>query len=79
MSTTTIYYETPIGIAKIVGDEHGIQSVSVLPSDAEEAVNSETPRVVPQCLQDCAHQLEEYFHGNRTEFDLKLNPQGTDF
>ena len=24
-------------------------------------------------------QLQEYFEGNRTHFDLKLNPQGTDF
>ena len=71
------YYKTPIGIAEIIGDENGIQSVSVLNDDAisDEILN----QGVPTCLQDCVTQLEEYFVGKRTNFDLKLNPKGTDF
>ncbi len=73
----TTYYKTPIGIAKIIGDENGIQSISVLDDDAicTEFLNQETPF----CLQKCISQLEEYFAGERTEFDLKLNPKGTEF
>ena len=69
----TTYYKTPIGTAKIVGDENGIQSISVLDEKVE------TSTKIPVELQDCVSQLEEYFAGRRTEFNLKLNPQGTDF
>ncbi len=69
----TTYYKTPIGTAKIVGDENGIQSVSVLDEDIE------TSKEIPKYLQDCATQLDEYFSGDRSDFDLKLNPQGTTF
>lgn len=30
-------------------------------------------------LQKAMQQLEEYFRGNRKQFDLPLNPQGTPF
>ncbi|MCF6279288.1 MAG: methylated-DNA--[protein]-cysteine S-methyltransferase [Flavobacteriaceae bacterium] len=67
------YYKTPIGTAKIEGDEDGIVSVSVLND------NIETSTTVPKCLQECVLQLKEYFNETRKEFDLKLNPRGTDF
>lgn len=69
----TAYYKTPIGTAKIVGDNNGIISITVLDYTIE------TSKKIPKYLQNCVQQLEEYFNGNRTEFNLKLNPQGTDF
>jgi methylated-DNA-[protein]-cysteine S-methyltransferase len=69
----TTYYKTPIGTAKIVGDNDGIQVVSVLDDDIE------TSKEIPICLQDCVAQLGEYFDGKRNDFNLKLNPQGTSF
>jgi methylated-DNA-[protein]-cysteine S-methyltransferase len=30
-------------------------------------------------LPECARQIREYFDGERTEFDLPLAPEGTDF
>ncbi|WP_087564876.1 methylated-DNA--[protein]-cysteine S-methyltransferase [Polaribacter sp. SA4-10] len=77
MESKITYYKTPIGTAKIIGDENGIQSVSVLDDDAisNESLNLKTP----ECLEDCVLQLEEYFTGERTNFDLKLNPKGTTF
>tara|TARA_R110002049_G_scaffold86767_5_gene220348 strand:+ start:11326 stop:11820 length:495 start_codon:yes stop_codon:yes gene_type:complete len=75
--TETTYYKTPIGIAKIIGDKNGIQSVSVLNEDAisSELLNTKTP----ECLQDCVLQLEEYFNGKRASFNLTVNPKGTSF
>ena len=35
--------------------------------------------IIPIELEDCVMQLNEYFEGSRKHFDLKLNPQGTDF
>lgn len=72
-SKPTAYYKTPIGTAKIIGDENGIIAVSVLDEVIESSKN------IPTCLQDCVQQLNEYFNGTRKEFNLKLNLQGTDF
>jgi len=73
----TTYQQTPIGIAKIVGDFNGIQSVSVLDvgTISEEALNTS----VPECLQECVVQLDEYFKGKRESFNLTVNPKGTKF
>ena len=73
----TTYQQTPIGIAKIIGDFNGIQSVSVLDDGtiSEEALNAS----VPECLQECVVQLDEYFKGKRESFNLTVNPKGTKF
>ena len=77
MNHQTTYCKTPIGIAKITGDENGIQSVSVLDDDAfdEELLNQE----IPKCLQECVVQLKEYFNKERASFNLIVNPKGTAF
>ena len=72
-SNHTTYYKTPIGTAKIVGDNNGIQSIAILDDEVK------TSNTVPECLQKCVLQLDEYFSGSRKEFNLKLNPQGTEF
>lgn len=74
----TAYYKSPIGMTKIVGDENGIQSVSLL--DKDSIIESETPYAnLASCMTDCVTQLKEYFAGTRSEFNLNLNPQGTEF
>lgn len=72
-SNQIAYYKTPIGIAKIIGNDDGIQSVSVI----DNVINPSTR--TPTCLQECVTQLDEYFNETRKVFNLKLNPQGTDF
>lgn len=72
-NNVTAYYKTPIGTAKIVGDENGISAITVV----DDAV--ETSAEIPEILKDCVQQLNEYFNGTRKQFGLKLNPQGTDF
>jgi methylated-DNA-[protein]-cysteine S-methyltransferase len=71
MSNCTI--ETPLGIAKIIGDEDGISSVTILNS------NEIITEIIPEELQDCIYQLKEYFNGEREHFSLKLNPKGSEF
>lgn len=65
--------KSPLGFTKILGDKDGITSVTVL--NSEEKITD----IIPVELEDCAIQLHEYFKGTRKQFDLKLNPQGTDF
>ncbi|MFL0352964.1 methylated-DNA--[protein]-cysteine S-methyltransferase [Xanthomarina sp. GH4-25] len=64
---------SPLGFTKISGDDDGISSIIVFNSDEK------TTDIIPECLQDCVYQLNEYFEGNRKHFDLLLNPVGTDF
>lgn len=68
-----IIINTPLGNTKIEGDNDGISSVTVLSDDIK------VSQTIPEELQDCATQLEEYFNGEREQFSLKLNPEGTDF
>ena len=79
MSKLQITYDrSPIGITKIIGNAHGIQSISLL--DSIDSMEQETPEEeLAECLHKAKKQLQEYFEGNRTEFDLKLAPQGTAF
>jgi methylated-DNA-[protein]-cysteine S-methyltransferase len=69
----TAYIQTPLGTARLTGDADGLVSVSVL---EEEMLQAEP---VPESLEDACYQLQEYFEGSRTVFDLTLNPEGTEF
>ena len=69
----TAYMHTPLGIAKLEGDVDGLAVVSVLNNEQE------VTDVIPEVLEDAVYQLNEYFEGKRTQFDLELNPTGTDF
>ncbi|TGD58706.1 methylated-DNA--[protein]-cysteine S-methyltransferase [Flavobacterium humi] len=68
----TVFINSPLGITKIEGDEHGIAVISVL---SEGKVSAK----IPKPLQEAVSQLTEYFEGKRTGFSFKLNPKGTDF
>ena len=68
----TAFIKTPLGIAKITGDEQGIASISIL----EEGTIT---KKIPKDLKEATNQLQDYFNGKRTSFDFKLNPQGTEF
>ncbi|MDX1752745.1 MAG: methylated-DNA--[protein]-cysteine S-methyltransferase [Salinimicrobium sediminis] len=65
--------KTPLGNAILEGDEEGIVRFQLMD---EEVSISPTP--APP-FYEAIEQLEEYFAGQRKEFNLKLNPQGTEF
>lgn len=68
----TAYIKTPLGIAKLEGDEDGLSVISVFD-------DGEVTTVIPEVLEDAVYQLQEYFRGERTTFSLTLNPVGTNF
>ncbi|UOK43233.1 MULTISPECIES: methylated-DNA--[protein]-cysteine S-methyltransferase [Flavobacterium] len=68
----TVFINTPLGTAKIKGDENGISVISILQE-------GEISKVIPVELKDAVKQLQEYFEGKRTKFSIQLNPKGTDF
>ncbi|WP_367914683.1 methylated-DNA--[protein]-cysteine S-methyltransferase [Leadbetterella sp. DM7] len=58
---------------KIVSDAHSVKDISFV---EEKGPDSSTQ---PEILEKAARQLEEYLSGKRETFDLKLDPDGTDF
>ncbi len=69
----TAFLNTPIGTLEIKGDKDGLASVHFLDAEVE---NTST---ISETLQPTINQLQEYFEGTRTEFHIKLNPEGTSF
>jgi len=72
MSLESAYIQSPVGILEITGNTEGIRSILFI----NEAIE---PTQVPPALHDCVNQLNEYFAGTRKQFDLELDPAGTDF
>jgi methylated-DNA-[protein]-cysteine S-methyltransferase len=68
-----VFYKSPIGSIQIKGNEEGIVSLLFL----EEPIPTSTK--IPLSLEKCVLQLDEYFIGKRTHFNLKLKFVGTEF
>ena len=72
LESNSTYYKTPIGIAKIIGDNNGIQAITFMTNNLNEVNPKSIGMVVdiPECLRECVLQLKEYFKGERTNFNL---------
>jgi methylated-DNA-[protein]-cysteine S-methyltransferase len=68
----TDYMESPLGVIELKASDEGITQV-IFCGDQRGAVKAND---VTDC---CKQQLTEYFSGERTRFDVKLDAQGTDF
>jgi len=66
------YYKSPIGILEIICENSKLVSLKLV--DYCEKSNIET-----DFIKDIKKQLDEYFIGKRTIFNIKINPTGTDF
>lgn len=80
----TVYsYKTSIGEIQIAEENQAIIKVALIQETAddlrqkyslEKYVYQET-----ELIKETANQLMEYFRGERKEFSVKLNPEGTEF
>jgi len=71
------HLDTPIGVLTLVGSDRGLSRILFEredPADLDATVDHSDP-----VLTAAASQLEEYFAGDRREFDLPLDLDGTDF
>lgn len=69
-------YQSPIGILEIIGDETAISSILFTEKEVpEHPMDQNTPAV----MKDCYQQLDEYFNGQRKEFNLPYKLNGTVF
>lgn len=74
--TVTMPYESPIG--RLVLECDGDVLIGVwLPNERRHARNDADD--VPPVLKETASQLDEYFAGERTDFDVRMELDGTDF
>ena len=81
MTRTYHDFDTPIGTLRLVGGEHTLDGID-LPNRAAEPPNpawAPTNGVLPAALAETKRQIEEYFAGDRREFDLPLGACGTEF
>ena len=72
-SIKIVYIKTPLGLCKISGSIDGICEVSILD------IEREVSKIIPDFLQECVNQIDEYFCGNRKVFQLKYDLKGTSF
>ena len=70
----TVFTQSPIGVIEIVGNSEGVSSI--LFKDDDSLAISES---IPKELNDVVTQLQEYFEGKRSTFNVKIAPKGTDF
>lgn len=71
----TAVFDSPLGKIELKGDENGLASVIF----KEETCIETKADAIPGELQQTVFQLKQYFDKKITQFDLKLNPQGTVF
>jgi methylated-DNA-[protein]-cysteine S-methyltransferase len=72
----TTYYHSPVGILKISATETFVAEVSFF-----DKVEKTEPRKrnMPPLLIQTIEQLIQYFNGERRQFDLVINQEGTAF
>jgi methylated-DNA-[protein]-cysteine S-methyltransferase len=70
------YYKSPLGWLQLEATDTALTKVHF--TDLEEAPAA-APEQAPHVLTDCVQQLQAYFDGQRTVFDLPLAPPGTAF
>lgn len=83
---TTLYSTThpsPVGPLTIVASDDGVRAI-LWPDDTAARVPSADDPVAVEAadhpvLSAVTHQLDEYFDGGRIDFDVPLDPIGTDF
>lgn len=69
------FYKSPLGWFRFEGSEKGLQRLRFIAD--ERPVN---PVTISASLKDAVQQLDEYFHQQRTSFNIKLDwSEATDF
>lgn len=68
------HYQSPVGTLKLEARNNGLTAIEFIEKEFASSENSSSP-----ILQDVINQLDTYFDGQLTTFNLKLAHNGTDF
>jgi len=74
MSTHVFYYQSPIGFLRLEANNQALIRACFVEKVVEPDSGSKSALVSLVCMQ-----LDEYFKGVRTQFDIPLEPVGTEF
>ena len=66
---------SPLGDILVQGNETHIQYLKFIQTDHDESESS----LLAHWAESCEQQLQQYFSGERSDFDLPIDPQGTEF
>lgn len=81
MTLTTTTYQSPVGELLLVASDSGLRAV-LWPDDTAERARVKLGDSKPgnnEVLAQATRELDEYFAGKRQDFDVALDPIGTDF
>jgi methylated-DNA-[protein]-cysteine S-methyltransferase len=76
MTTTTIAFDSPIGRLVLESDGDVLIGIWLPPATGRRGRDTGD---IPPVLKETATQLEEYFAGERTDFDVPMELDGTEF
>ncbi|WP_423800392.1 methylated-DNA--[protein]-cysteine S-methyltransferase [Neobacillus sp. SAB-20_R2A] len=80
MSLGFAVYQSPVGILRIIADETGLKRIELFEEDWVKFLeeNPDLKEDTAIC-QEAVRQLDEYFCGQRRDFDLPISVEGTEF
>ncbi|MBS4216420.1 MULTISPECIES: methylated-DNA--[protein]-cysteine S-methyltransferase [Neobacillus] len=80
MSLGFAVYQSPVGTLRIIADETGLKRIELFEEDWVKFLeeNPDLQEDTALC-QEAVRQLDEYFSGQRRDFDLPLSVEGTEF
>ena len=82
MPIQTSFVQSPLGILEINATDGfitGVLFTRTLKNPLQPAKNFQTEPITDPLIINCARQLEEYFKGERIQFDLPLKQEGSAF
>ena len=80
MTFAFTHLSSPVGLLKLVASDAGLAAILWQDDRADRVrLGAMTERPDHPVLAETARQLDEYFAGKRTTFDLPLDFRGTDF
>jgi methylated-DNA-[protein]-cysteine S-methyltransferase len=82
MNIEIVYYKSPLGVLEIRGTGSAISAILFINSWKGAKVNEDVLSFVKPkstIVKNCIKQLDEYFDGKRTEFNIHISQVGTEF
>jgi methylated-DNA-[protein]-cysteine S-methyltransferase len=73
------YLDTPIGVLLIVGDDDAVRRIEFPRNGKPGRPEADWQESARGAVGEAIRQLREYFAGRRSEFELPLAPEGTEF
>ncbi|OEH93264.1 methylated-DNA--[protein]-cysteine S-methyltransferase [Bacillus solimangrovi] len=67
------YYDSPVGVIEVCTSKKSVLRIEFV--DEKKQVNQELPSILTKALD----QLDQYFKGERQQFDLPVEFEGTEF